>query len=210
MTSRAVGRTGDSWITQVESRLGKADYISLGSLAGMQSEGSYGFVMIAMAIPGLIPGLSSVAGPILGLALISLGIRYLRGEKPPWLPKRLQALKIDRRSWLPKLICIDRFFNQWGHRMAWIDRPIPPRWIGIGVIWAGLVLGSPLGLVPMSNAAPALSVCLFGIGLVDDTPSFVWIGLALLLLYTLIATTILIVYWHILIEPGLEWIRRAL
>lgn len=198
------------WINQVEIQFGASGQVSLGALTSLSGERAFGFIMVALAIPGLVPGLSSVVGPLLGLALISLGVQFLWGNGTPWIPVRLQSLNIHRTKVWPLLVRIDGLFSRWGHKITWMDRPIPTGWIGCGAIWAGLVLGSPLGFIPMSNAAPALAVCLMGISIIDDAPAFAWMGLALLLLYTLFVGSMLFLYWNVLIEPFLSWMVSLL
>lgn len=171
----------------METQFEASGQVSLGTLTSLGGDGAFGFIMIALAIPGLVPGLSSVIGPLIGLALISLGIQFLLGNGAPWIPRKMQSLNIQRTKVWPLLVRIDGLFSRWGHMLTWLDRPLPTGWIGVGVIWAGLVLGSPLGFIPMSNAAPALAVCLMGISIIDDAPAFAWIGLVLLLLYTLLS-----------------------
>jgi len=209
-TSRTGISVAGPWINQVEIQFGASGQVSLGALTNLSGDGAFGFMMVALAIPGLVPGLSSVIGPLLGLALISLGVQFLWGNGAPWIPTRLQSLNIHRTKVWPLLVRIDGLFSRWGHKMSWMDRPVPGGWIGAGVIWAGLVLGSPLGFIPMSNAAPALAVCLMGISIIDEAPSFAWIGLGLLLLYTLFIGSMLFLYWNVLIEPFLTWIASLL
>lgn len=177
------------------------DVMTLGDAVATDGRRTYGLALILTAIPGFVPGLSSAVGPLIGAAFVALGAQMMAGRELPWLPGWLQRIRIDRARARPPLERLDRMLARWTERIRWMDRPVPLPLVGAAVLWCGLVLGSPLGLVPMSNSGPAMALSLLGMSLLEENSSLAWAGLIVGMLYSFFLIVALALYWNLLVEP---------
>ncbi len=140
---------------------------------------------IPFLLPVSIPGVSTVFGA--AIVMISIGITI---NRIPWLPHIL----LDRTLDVGKLVPVLRKGAQIVHRM---DRFVHPRMRllttgavmnrlnGLGILFGGLLLALPLGLVPFSNTLPALAILCLAVGISQSDGLFVLSG------YLLLAATVL-------------------
>lgn len=190
-----------SWMARIDALWAGKDVTTIGDAVATDGRRTYGLALILTAIPGFVPGLSSAVGPLLGAAFVALGAQMMAGRHLPWLPGWLQRIRIDRARARPPLARLDRLLARWTERIRWMDRPVPLPLVGAAVIWCGLILGSPLGLVPMSNSGPAMALSLLGMSLLEENPSLAWAGLIVSVIYSLFLFVALTLYWNLLVEP---------
>ncbi|MDX2161376.1 MAG: exopolysaccharide biosynthesis protein [bacterium] len=130
------------------------------------------FLTIPFLIPVSIPGVSTVFGLV--IILIGVGVTL---NRLPWLPKRLMEREFATQDLLPALQRGAQFVGR-------IDRFIRPRLPalssgginrvnGFAIIFTGLLLMVPLGLVPFSNTLPALGILLFAAGMLQRDGLFI-------------------------------------
>ena len=146
---------------------------------------------IPFLLPVSIPGVSTVFGA--AIIMISIGITI---NRIPWLPKAL----LDRTLDVGKLVPVLRKGADIVHRM---DRFVHPRITvlstgavmntlnGLGILFGGVLLALPLGLVPFSNTLPALAILCLAVGISQSDGVFVLSGY-LLLIATVLYFTILV------------------
>lgn len=103
---------------------------------------AFGFLLIFLALPNLIPvpiGIGAVCGPLAAF----LGLQMTIGLEHPWLPRWLRTRGLSRET-------MARFLGRLGRAMARIEKLCKPRWLflteGMGERFSGLVLIA-LGLV---------------------------------------------------------------
>lgn len=135
---------------------------------------------IPFLLPVSIPGVSTVFGA--AIIMISIGITL---NRIPWLPRAL----LDRTLDVGKLVPVLRKGAQIVHRM---DRYVHPRMQilttgavmnrlnGLGILFGGILLAAPLGLVPFSNTLPALAILCLAVGISQSDGLFVAAGYLLL------------------------------
>jgi hypothetical protein len=140
---------------------------------------------IPFLIPVSIPGVSTVFGA--AIIMISVGITL---NRIPWLPSFLLERTLD----VGKLVPVLRKGAEIVHRM---DRFVHPRLRaltngavmnrlnGLGILFGGVLLAAPLGLVPFSNTLPALAILCLAVGISQSDGAFVLAG------YLLLAATVL-------------------
>lgn len=146
----------------------KVEYITLREL--MILMGSQGLLMICVfltlpfLIPVSIPGVSTVFGA--GIILISFAITV---GKVPWLPKFIADRKIESKKLIPVLKRgisilrkIDRYLKP---RLFLFTSGLMNRFNGLALIFAGILLMMPFGLIPFSNTLPAVAILLLAIGI---------------------------------------------
>ena len=150
--------------------------ISLGQLLEAAGEQTYGLLVLLLSLPNLIPGLNVGLAPIGGIGLIGLGAQLAWGTPHPWIPRKVQAQPIHKgriKEALAKLETqLDRFRWSGAER-----RPLNHRWIGACISWTGFLLAIPVPL-PFGNQLPAAILCLVGAALLEERPTWAWIGAA--------------------------------
>ncbi len=143
------------------------------------------FLTIPFLIPVSIPGVST----IFGLAIILIGVGILL-NRLPWLPSRLMERELKTADLKPA-------FERGAQIFARLDRVIRPRLPfftqgalaarinGGAIIFAGVLLMAPLGLIPFSNTLPALAILFLAVGILQGDGVFILLG------YVMIVATLI-------------------
>ena len=128
---------------------------------------AFGFLLICLALPNLIPiptGVGGVCGPLAAF----LGLQMLVGLEHPWLPKWMRRRGLSR-EWMKS------FLVRLGRVMGRIERLCQPRWLflteGLGERFSGLVLIG-LGLlvalpIPFTNVPLGMALLVTAIALTE-------------------------------------------
>jgi hypothetical protein len=140
---------------------------------------------IPFLIPVSIPGVSTVFGA--AIILISLGITT---NRMPWLPDRLMDKELDAvklsgilRRGANVVAKVEAYIKP---RMGAItDSAIATRVNGLALIFAGVLLMAPLGLIPFSNTLPAFAILLLAVGMSQRD------GLVVIAGYAMIVATLI-------------------
>lgn len=126
-------------------------------------------------IPVSIPGVSTVFGAAIVLLSLALFLNRL-----PWLPERILDKPMDAEKLRPALRKGASFVGK-------IDGWLRPRWLGLttsgmqrinsaGIVFGGILLMAPLGLIPFSNTFPAVAILLLAVGMLQRDGLFVLLG----------------------------------
>ena len=140
-------------------------------------------------IPVSIPGVSTVFGAAIVLLSFALFV-----DRLPWLPQRIQDKALDAHKLKPVL-------RKGVGVVAKLDRWLAPRWPALTggsmqrvnsavLLFGGLLLMAPLGLIPFSNTAPAVGILLLTVGMVQRDGLFVLLGY--------LGTVLSVVYFSVL------------
>jgi hypothetical protein len=136
-------------------------------------------LMLPFMLPVSVPGVSTV----FSIAVIFIGIGVTL-NRIPWLPDRLMRRTIATEHLIPAL-------EKGASLMARIDRFIRPRILlmthgatinrlnGLALIFGGVLLILPLGLVPFSNTLPGLAVVFLCAGMLQRDGIFILLGYAM-------------------------------
>lgn len=136
---------------------------------------------IPFLIPVSIPGVSTVFGA--AIVLISVGITM---NRVPWLPDRIMDRELDAAK-------LTGILRRGANVVAKVEAYIRPRYQsltggpvaarvnGLALIFAGLLLMAPLGLVPFSNTLPAFAILLLAVGMAQRDGLIVIAGYAMIL-----------------------------
>jgi hypothetical protein len=145
----------------------------------------YGFLILVLAAPAMIPGIGSLAAPLAGLGGIALGLQLMMGRNDPWLPKRVEAW-IERPKGLLRLRArMERLTGSLTQRLRhWHSPRVPRIAVGLMLAWSAFLLALPLAFVPFGNVVPGLAMGLLGTSLLEAKQHFAWIGMALSGLFT--------------------------
>lgn len=163
--------------------------ITLRKLLALVGEHGLLFLCALLTIPFLIPvsipGVSTVFGA--AIILVSIGITT---NRMPWLPDRIMDKEMDA-------VKLSGILRRGAEVVAKVETYIRPRAQGItgsgiasringlALIFAGMLLMAPLGLVPFSNTLPAFAILLLAVGMSQRD------GLVVLAGYAMIVATLI-------------------
>lgn len=131
------------------------------------------FLTLPFLLPVSIPGVSTVFGIVIILLGGSIAFNRL-----PWLPTRLMDRPMAVERLAPVLARGAKF-------VARFDRLTHPRLLyltgssalkrahGLGLIFSGVLLLFPFGLIPFSNTLPAFAILFFTLGLLQRDGYFI-------------------------------------
>ena len=126
-------------------------------------------------IPVSIPGVATVFGAAIVLLSTALFL-----DRLPWLPQRILDKDLDANKLKPVL-------HKGVGMVGKLDRWLQPRWSGLTtspmqrvnsavLVFGGLLLMAPLGLIPFSNTVPAVGILLLTVGMMQRDGVFVLLG----------------------------------
>ena len=150
--------------------------------------------------PVSIPGVSTVFGAAIVLLAVAVTLNRM-----PWLPSKI----LDRRLDASKLVPVMRKGVRLVSRIdAWV-RPRALRLTagrmtvinGCVLVFGGVLLMAPFGLIPFSNTAPAVGILLLTIGMIQRDGVFVLLGY--------LGTVLTVVYFGVLLYAA-WWAGGAL
>ena len=137
---------------------------------------AFGALLLIFAFPNILPTPPGTAG-VLGLPLIFLSAQMMLGLDP-WLPgfiarrsmarSTFQALVARITPWLQKA---ERLLRARLKVLAW---PVSQRVLGGLCLIVSIALALP---VPFANMAPAIALCLIGLGVLERDGVWIIIGI---------------------------------
>ena len=151
-------------------------------------------------IPVSIPGVSTVFGAAIVLLAVAITL-----NRAPWLPDRILDRELEAAKLLPAL-------RKGVKLVSRIDAWVRPRALrmtagrmtvvnGCVLVFGGLLLMAPFGLIPFSNTAPAVGILLLTIGMIQRDGVFVLLGY--------LGTVLTVVYFGALLSAAF-WAGGAL
>jgi len=156
--------------------LDSQEHVSLGQVLDAAGEQSYGLLVLLLSLPSLIPGLNVGAAPVGGLGIMALGCQMALGIPSPWVPQRVRAQELHRGKIKDGLARVELALDKLRLRHA-RRRPLSRGWMGLLIAWTAFLLAIPIPL-PFANLAPAAVLVLLGAALLEERPSWGWIGAA--------------------------------
>lgn len=142
------------------------DRIAVADMLETMRARAFGALLLIFAFPNILPTPPGTAG-VLGLPLIFLSAQMMLGL-PPWLPEVIARRSIARgtfqalvRRITPWLQKAERLLRA---RLTWAARPFSQRLLGALCLVVSVALALP---VPFANMAPAIALCLIGLGVLE-------------------------------------------
>ena len=161
-------------LLQLLSRTWPQERVSLGDVTRTLGDRGYGLLMFVLALPGAVPGLSSIAAIPLALVAMQLAI----GLPRPWLPRFLAARSLSRTDFArmveraePFLMRIERLLRP---RFVLLTGPIGERLMGVMCLVLALLLTVPV----LFNLPLVVPIALMSLALLERDGVFAAIGLA--------------------------------
>lgn len=155
------------------------DTITLKAL--MDKCGRDGMLMICalstlpFLIPVSIPGVSTVFGAAIVLIACALLL-----NRSPWLPKRVSEKQLDAARLVPALEkgarLVARLDKWMKPRVPYLTSAPMLRIDALCILFGGLLLMAPFGLIPFSNTVPAVAILFLTLGMIQRDGVFVLLG----------------------------------
>lgn len=140
------------------------------------------FLTIPFLIPVSIPGVSTVFGA--AIILIGIGITL---NRLPWVPNRLMSRPIATEKLIPTLekgaqtvARFERFIHPRLEKLT--DGKAVNRLNGGALVFSGVLLIFPFGLIPFSNTLPAYAILFLSFGILQRDGLFIILGYLMMIL----------------------------
>jgi hypothetical protein len=150
--------------------------VSLGELKDALAEKAFAVLMLAFALPNLLPVVVPGTSAMLGTPLALLSWQMAAGRKAPWLPRLLAERPLPRKDFravlsrcVPHLARTERFLRP---RLSPLLRE---RVLGGICLVMAVLIALP---IPLANWLPALAVCLFSLAILERDGLCVLYGVA--------------------------------
>ena len=150
------------------------EQVTLGWLMGGLGDRSFGVVLLVLALLGLLPGVSAVAGVLLMVPAFQMVL----ARPGPVFPRRVAARRFEAER-------LARVVRRVVPVLRWLERFIRPRWAtpfeATKRVVGGVVLllaASLLAPVPLSNIPPALVIGLIAFAYLEEDGALLAVALA--------------------------------
>jgi hypothetical protein len=164
----------------------RAGEVTLEGLMDRTGDRSFGLLLLLLALLGLAPGTSTLAGLLLAVPALQMALAHPR----PALPRRIahRQIKPQHLAWtigwaIPTLRCLERL-----SRPRWpIVQKAARRLVGVTVLLLGALLLVP---VPLSNIVPGLVLVLIACACMQRDGLLLCLGLLAALALLCIASAV--------------------
>lgn len=153
---------------------------AIGDIADRFGRPGFGFVIILLALPALIP----IPGPfgfVFGSCLALVSLQVLAGAERLWLPQRVRSMQLDGgrlKSGIGHAAGWLRWTEKWvrpGRGPRWVLRHLGPA-AGLPVLLLAVIVAIP---IPFGNILPCLALLFLALGLIAEDGLALVAGLAL-------------------------------
>lgn len=166
-------------VTEARSR----DGLTIADALHLMGKSGFGFVMLLLALPALIP-IPGPFGMIFGSALAIVSIQFAIGLRSLWLPSLLANRLISARAFealeryaSPLVRKIELFVQP--DRMTTFTGPRMTYLLALPVFCLAVAVALP---IPFGNLAPVAALCVIAIGLIERDGLVVLFGLGMTLI----------------------------
>ena len=150
------------------------EQVSLAWIVENLRDRSFGIVILLVALVGLVPGVSPVAGILLAIPAIQM----MLGREEPVLPRRLAARRLSKAR-------LARLIRRLSPILQRLERIVRPRWttpfgatkrtVGLVVLFLGVTFLAPL---PFSHFIPIFVTMLIAFAFLEEDGLLLCVALA--------------------------------
>ncbi|CDZ41487.1 Hypothetical protein NGAL_HAMBI1145_59200 [Neorhizobium galegae bv. officinalis] len=166
--------------------------LTVGDALASVGEASFGFAMLMLALPALIP-IPGPFGMVFGSALAIVALQFAVGVDSLWLPGILRNRKVSASAFAalqrhadPIIRRIERIIRP--GRLKAFTGPALPYVLALPVFALAIAIALP---IPFGNILPVIAVCVIAIGLIERDGLIVLLGTSLTL-FALVVTAALL------------------
>ncbi|WP_246617858.1 exopolysaccharide biosynthesis protein [Rhizobium populisoli] len=159
------------------------DGLTIADALELMGKSGFGFVMLLLALPALIP-IPGPFGLVFGSTLAIVSLQFAIGLKSLWLPSLLANRRISANTFealeryaSPLVRRIERFVQP--GRMTTFAGPRMPYLLALPVFCLAVAVALP---IPFGNLAPVTALCVIAIGLIERDGLVVLLGLCMTLI----------------------------
>jgi len=146
---------------------------TLGEIVKLLENKGFGLLFIILALPSALPVPAAGYSTPFGIVIFLLGWQLLAGRSSPWVPPRLQQIRMSRKM-------TERVSGGGTHFFSKLERLVRPRlqWLhtGLGRIALALLIMLMALLmclpIPTTNTFPAIVIFLVGVSLAEEDGLF--------------------------------------
>jgi hypothetical protein len=178
-----------------------AEHVTLGWLMDRLGDRSFGIVLLLLALLGLLPGISALAGVL----LVVPAFQMILARQGPVFPRRVASRRFETQR-------LARVVRRTVPVLRFLERFIHPRWptpfeatkrvVGLVVLLLGASLLAP---IPLSNVPPALLIVLIAFAYLEEDGALLCAALVAALILITIASA---AAWQTLSATG--WVPAIL
>ena len=142
--------------------------ITLGALRSSLGDRGFGLSMLLLSLPSALPVPAPGYSTPFGIALVGLAGQMLLGRKEPWLPARIEAWELSPTAAKTMLGAAIAFLSRIEHLVKPRGRWVRSR---LGMVVPAILVMLMGGLmilpIPGTNTAPAGTIFLIGVGMLE-------------------------------------------
>lgn len=176
----------------------EGDKVTVGWVVARLGSRSFGAIILLMALPNVIPQIPGMS-TIFGLLIMLPAMQLVLGLREMWLPSYLANIKLPTSKVAAVVILaipwVRRFEKMIKPRLTVLTYPPMENIIGALVLLLGFILFLP---IPGGNWLPAMSCCLFALGMLERDGLFTLMGLAAAVGSLIIVGAIFAGLWHVI------------
>jgi hypothetical protein len=159
------------------------DGLTIADALELMGKSGFGFVMLLLALPALIP-IPGPFGMVFGSALAIVSLQFAIGRRSLWLPSVLAHRRISATAFealeryaSPMVRKIEHLIRP--RRMETFTGPRMPYLLALPVFCLAVAVALP---IPFGNLAPVAALCVIAIGLIERDGLVVLLGLGMTLI----------------------------
>lgn len=167
--------------------------LTIGDAIVSAGQASFGFVILILALPALIP-IPGPFGMVFGSALAIVALQFAVGVGSLWLPPILRNRRVSASAFEalqryadPIVRRIERVIRP--GRLKALTGPKLPYVLALPVFALAVAIALP---IPFGNIVPVIAVCVIALGLIERDGLMVLLGLSL----TLVALLVTVALFH--------------
>lgn len=167
--------------------------LTLGDALASAGEASFGFVMLLLSLPALIP-IPGPFGMVFGSALAIVALQFVAGIGSLWLPSFLRNRMLPASAFAalqqyadPIVRRIERITRP--GRLKALTGPTLPYVMAVPIFALAVAIALP---IPFGNMVPVVAICVIAIGLIERDGLMVLLGMLLTLLAMSVTAALLL------------------
>lgn len=154
------------------------DGLSVAAIVDRMDERAFGLLLLALALPCLVPGLPGAQ--IIAIPIFLLAAQVALGRREPWLPGWFLRAQV-KKDWLDGIAGFAEKSLKWTERLSRPRLSIFASGLGERLTAIIMALAAVTIMLPITNTIPSLAITLTAIGFIQRDGAFTLAGTVLAL-----------------------------